>query len=49
MQQLRARQFHVVTNDHSEDGPGLLHRLANAWTMVRARLGLDSGYITWND
>lgn len=40
--------LYVVTNDHHRDGPGLLHRLANLATMIKARLRLDSGYIEWN-
>lgn len=53
MQQPRAYQvlydFGTVTDDHGEDGPGLLRRLANLVTMVRARLHRDSGHIQWND
>lgn len=48
MQQPRAH-LHLVTNDHQEHGPGLLRRLVNWLTMAKARLHLDSGYISWSD
>lgn len=48
MQQSQRLVIVFVTDDHHREGLGLLHRLRNRMTMVRAWLRLDSGYIEWN-